>query len=862
VPAGGTVTLSATVTGTPVPTLQWFRNGRPIAGATDANYAITNASAVTDAGWYQLKATNQYGTISSGAVFVIVSGPTQVVAWGDGSLGQQTVPAGLNDAVAISSAMNHALALTATGGVRAWGTYNSGGVAQVPAEMVSDVVGVAAGWNHGLALRADGSPLTWGTTAYGLASIPAAATGGVAVATGADHSLFLRADGTVVSWGANYHGQTTVPSGLADVIALAAGASHNLALKRDGTVVAWGRNDLGQCAVPSGLNGVVAIACGVHHSLALKSDGAIVAWGYNNSGQTTVPAGIVGALAVAAGGQYHSLAILGNRTVRAWGSDQKGQVSVPSQLSEVFAIAGGEQHSVALRSTAADTVPVISSQPAATVSAAVGQVVRLSVTASAGTAPVSYQWRKDGTAITGATDASFDLFVKADGAGSYTVELSNYLGNLTSSATAVSLRASPLVNLVQGGRFVVAGGANTTLEVDPALATNGASIQWKRNGLPVPGGTAASLAMTAAAPGKDAGWYQAVITSGGTSQSTRPLFVVVNVPSQIVAWGDGNLGQLSVPVGLNSAVAISAKWNNAVALTAAGEVKAWGTFSTQLPAEIPEGTASELVAVAAGASHGLALRANGTPVIWLSGPNWFGLTSPPSRAVGGVAVASGENHAVLLRSDGTVVAWGDNSMGQIAVPAGLSDVIAIAAGSAQTLALKADGTVVAWGRTDSVPTGLSGVVAVACGVYHNLALKTDGSVVSWGSQTTVPAEIAGARSVAAGGQFHNLALFADQTVRAWGGNQKGQATVPAGLGQVFAIAGGEFFSLALRETSGDTAPVISSQPVAAVTAAVGQVVRLSVTASAGTAPVSYQWKKNGTAIAGATGSTFDLVMRS
>src|SRR5450756_552750 len=44
-----------------------------------------------------------------------------------------------------------------------------------------------------------------------------------------------------------------------------------------------------------------------------------------------------------------------------------------------------------------------------------------------------------------------------------------------------------------------------------------------------------------------------------------------------------------------------------------------------------------------------------------------------------------------------VVAWGDNTSGQITVPAGLSGVAAIAAGLYHSLALRSDGTVVAWG---------------------------------------------------------------------------------------------------------------------------------------------------------------------
>ena len=76
---------------------------------------------------------------------------------------------------------------------------------------------------------------------------------------------------------------------------------------------------------------------------------------------------------------------------------------------------------------------------------------------------------------------------------------------------------------------------------------------------------------------------------------------------------------------------------------------------------------------------------------------------------------------------GTPVSWGgNNNLGQIDVPSGLTDVVDVAAGGGHNLALKSDGTVVAWGynsngQTD-VPSGLTDVVDVAAGDYHSLAL--------------------------------------------------------------------------------------------------------------------------------------------
>jgi alpha-tubulin suppressor-like RCC1 family protein len=48
-----------------------------------------------------------------------------------------------------------------------------------------------------------------------------------------------------------------------------------------------------------------------------------------------------------------------------------------------------------------------------------------------------------------------------------------------------------------------------------------------------------------------------------------------------------------------------------------------------------------------------------------------------------------------------VIGWGDNTSGQVSVPADLTDVVYLAAGSAHGLALRMDGTVVAWGDNTS-----------------------------------------------------------------------------------------------------------------------------------------------------------------
>jgi len=227
-------------------------------------------------------------------------------------------------------------------------------------------------------------------------------------------------------------------------------------------------------------------------------------------------------------------------------------------------------------------------------------------------------------------------------------------------------------------------------------------------------------------------------------------------------------------------------------------------------------------------------------------------TNVAPNLLGVQAIAAGDQHALALKSDGSVVAWGNNTFGQITLPAGLTDVVAIAAGGHVSGAVKRDGTVLLWGDgvggVTTPPAGLTGVRQLAIGggsvgrTYHALALKADGTVVAWGNnaagQSNVPANLGRVSAIAAsdrlsvalladgsvqrwgvtfagavafptglngiaavatsGGAGHTLALRVDGTVVGWGVNTSGQATPPGGLANVIAIATGNSHSLALK----------------------------------------------------------------
>lgn len=103
-----------------------------------------------------------------------------------------------------------------------------------------------------------------------------------------------------------------------------------------------------------------------------------------------------------------------------------------------FAACGGGSRGPA---TVAPAAPTISIQPAPA-SVVSGQTATFSVTA-VGTAPLSYQWRRNGTALPGATASTYTTpaTVLGDNGSTFSVVVTNSLGSVPSSAALLTVRA-------------------------------------------------------------------------------------------------------------------------------------------------------------------------------------------------------------------------------------------------------------------------------------------------------------------------------------------------------------------------------------------------------------------------------------
>jgi len=176
--------------------------------------------------------------------------------------------------------------------------------------------------------------------------------------------------------------------------------------------------------------------------------------------------------------------------------------------------------------------------PGQPVTLAIGSIAPANVTY-----PVSYQWRKNGTNIVGASgtitvapttanpQASFQVSKNAalGDAAAYTCVLTNSAGNVVSdTATLVVNVIEPPVITVNPQDQTVLAGASVTF-TGAATGTAPITYQWQKDGVNVSGATSTTYTITSTVVG-DAGSYILVATNaGGSSKSSSGALVVNSV---------------------------------------------------------------------------------------------------------------------------------------------------------------------------------------------------------------------------------------------------------------------------------------------------------------------------------------------
>jgi alpha-tubulin suppressor-like RCC1 family protein len=691
-------------------------------------FPLTNASALA-AGAYHCLALNTDGTI---------------VAWGKNTSGQTNIPSNATNIIQIAAGSDHSLALTRDGNVIAWGR-NWDGQTNVPASATS-VISIAAGWAHCVALRSDGSVISWGNNDLEQTNVPFFMTNGIQIAAGYYHTLALRNDHTVVSWGL----YSDVPTSASNVVAIAAGYGHSLALRADGTIVAWGDNYYGQANVPTAATNVIAIAAGYYHSLALRADGSVLAWGRGYYGTTNLPG--LPAMASLSAGEDFTIGLPATSYPQITRSPDSVTVHVGAEAVFTAEVTGAQPltlqwlhdgipvggatnrylvlDNVQMTDAGDYTLTITNSLGQATSAAATLSVLREPYVVTSpiytsvlvgqsfcipalvtGEQPISYQWRKNGIAVSddsrinGSTSSVLCISSSdfPDG-GDYQLVLNNADGSFTGLVTHVSI--TPIIGW--GDDF--AG----QLDIPP-----------------------------------DTG--QIIAVAAGDDHT-----LAVRVDGRVVAWGDNTFGQTSVPSSATNIVAIAAYGAQSMALTADGNVLAWGENRNGLT-NVPS-FAVTTVQIATSDTLSIVTRADKSIKTWGPGMGNFIAANYSTLTL---AIAAGQNISMRLDQFGNLLSYG--------LAPGLNGpgYTAMAPGPKFIAGLKATGVVVqgppvGGGSSQFTVPGTTNVAAIAMGQDHIPTLQSNGVPVVFGSnslgQTNVPSVATNVVAIAAAAN-HNLALL-------------------------------------------------------------------------------------------------------
>jgi hypothetical protein len=202
-----------------------------------------------------------------------------------------------------------------------------------------------------------------------------------------------------------------------------------------------------------------------------------------------------------------------------------------AQFSAVVGNSAGSatSSSAALTVNAAAVAPVITTQPSGQAVMA-GQTAAFSVTAT-GTASLSYQWRKNGVNISGATSPSYTTPVTttADSGAQFSVVVSNSAGSVTSNSAALTVNATnvaPVITTQPAGQTVTAG-QTATFWVG-ATGTTPLSYQWRKSGVNIGGATASSYTTPVTTTADSGAQFSVVVSNSAGSVTSNSAALAVN----------------------------------------------------------------------------------------------------------------------------------------------------------------------------------------------------------------------------------------------------------------------------------------------------------------------------------------------
>jgi pectate lyase len=479
--------------------------------------------------------------------------------------------------------------------------------------------------------------------------------------------------------------------------------------------------------------------------------------------------------------------------------------------------------------------------------------------AAGGTAPLSYQWKKDGSDIAGATSASLSVADAQDGdAGTYTVVVSNAAGSVTSEGAALTVThivpptittqpASQTANVGDGVTFAVVAGGTAPF-----------NYRWQKDGSDIAGANGASLTLSNAQL-SDAGDYSVEVSNdAGVATSDQATLTVVVPPSVFLRerFADGTRATQNLPASADWYTSSGSSNFTATAGQATQLVSSSRTLLTYFT-----NTSAAPVTVGAGQTLTLdfTVQFSGFDTGASVGSNTFAVgllrsVANPSAVSGTGFTASGSpNTNARVSGD-----FGSNNPGSnvftnyggyaamtYAGQSGAATPVKLYARTGANASLLNSTSPYVQFTTGGTVTPSSAML-VNTDYRGTLTLENTGSGVRVGytlKDAATGSVVMSYSAVQAAGsftQFDTAAFYLSK------------ASASANYNLVIKAAD---VSLAGSNDPGD-APSITTQPVSQTVSA-GANVSFGVAAE-GTAPLVYQWQKNGSPISGANASTLNL----
>ena len=179
--------------------------------------------------------------------------------------------------------------------------------------------------------------------------------------------------------------------------------------------------------------------------------------------------------------------------------------------------------------------PSIATQPSnQTVTA--GQTATFTVVAN-GTAPLTYQWQKNGANIAGATSASYttSATTTSDSGSTFDVVVSNSAGTAASNSATLTVNAAPVAPTIttQPSNQTVTAGQTATFSV-AASGTAPLSYQWNKNGAPISGTSSSSYTTPTTTTSDNGALFTVVLSNAIGSVTSNAATLNVNAVSATV----------------------------------------------------------------------------------------------------------------------------------------------------------------------------------------------------------------------------------------------------------------------------------------------------------------------------------------